>query len=212
MEPNYRRAARKAAETMARFGASVPVRILPILHQLPDVSVIALDVPSIPGHESWDAFSCVREKCGVLQHIVIYNKSLTPSRLNLALARELAHIILKHGPDVPEEIWSAEADCFAYHCVCYQPFTRRKKTIQFCPKLDNTLWEMKSIQSFESLDHMIAHIADEQTRYARAIRGSGQYTPDDVELRNPRETDLRTGWKNCYDIVLAGKTVGYCGE
>lgn len=212
MEPNYLRAARKAAETMSKFGTSFPVQILQILKRLPNVSVIALDIPSIPGHESWDAFSCVREKAGQLQYIVVYNKTLPPVKLNLALARELAHVILKHDAGSTEEIWSEEALCFAYHCICYHPFSRHKKTIKFRPKMSSTLWEMKSIQSFDSLDHMKAYIADEQTRFSAALNGAQQYSQDDVELRGLREVEQCTGWKNCYDIVLAGKTVGYCGE
>jgi len=211
MEPNYLRAARKAAETMSKFGTSFPVQILPILKRLPNVSVIALDIPSIPGHESWDAFSCVREKDGIRQYIIVYNQSLPKSKMNFALARELAHVILRHGVETPEEVWSDEADCFAYHCICYNPFRRRKK-IHFRPKLGSTMWEMKSIQSFESLDILKAYIADEQTRFSAALNGAQQYSQDDVELHGLREVEQCTGWKNCYDIVLAGKTVGYCGE
>ena len=180
MVPNYHRAARKAAETMSKFGACAPDHILQILKQLPGVSVIALDIQSIPGHECWDAFSCVREKDGVRQYIVIYNQTLPRVKLNLALAREMAHIVLKHDTTVPEEIWSEEANCFAYHCICYQPV---KRSINFRPKLSSLLWELKSIQSFESLDHLKAYVADEQTRYARAFR-SGYHPADRRRKKN----------------------------
>ena len=214
MEPNYCKAARKAVETMAKFGASIPVRILPILKKLPNVFVIALDIPSIPGHECWDAFACVRERKGTLQYIVVYNQTLPPAKLNLALAREMAHVVLRHSADTPEEVWSEEAQCYGYHCAGFRPpMPKHKKRINFRPKRDSLLWELKGIQSFDSLEHMKAYVADEQTQFAMAIRNQNRrYSPEDVELHGLREFEHCTGWKNCYDIVLEGKTVGYCGE
>lgn len=201
MIPNYRRAATKANETL-KSGTDP----LEILNGLPNVRVIPLDISPISG-DNCDAFTCVRRKNGSLQYIVVYNSGLPSFLVKKALARELAHIILSHDGNSPEEIWSEEANCFAYHFIC-----PKLKRINYKPQRASMLWELKDIKVFDSIEKMKQHIAEEETKFDRFIGKNANHKPADVELREKSKFDSIMGWKNCCDVVVNGKTVGYCGE
>ena len=71
---------------------------------------------------------------------------------------------------------------------------------------------MKDSLSFASVEEMKAHIADERNRYNRFMGKNETYNADDIELVRHIDFDERTGWRNCCEIVLNGKKIGYCGE
>mgnify|MGYP007122071943 CR=1 FL=1 len=124
MVPNYKQSAAAAVDAVARFGpVSSPDALLKVFAGLPGVHTFSLDISPLPGHDDWDALTCVRRKDGVLQYIVMYNTSLPSFLLLRSLARELGHIILQHDGSCPENIWMEEANCFAYHLLCCAPAT-----------------------------------------------------------------------------------------
>lgn len=212
MSPNLEDAAVKAVETVERFGLD-PRRADPlsVLERLNNVYLISHDSPLCQIEANQDAVTLVNKAASGLQYIVIYNMGIEPYKLRFALARELAHIILEHDGNSPEDIWSSEAVCFAYHFLCPLPIIRVKK-INYRPLRINLSWEMKDMIVFDSVDDMKSHIVDEQNRYNRFLGKPGTYEAADVELVKQIEHDRRVGWKNCYDIVLNGKVIGHCGE
>ena len=213
MKPNYETAVMKAQETLLRFGIDTfPVNPLQILLSLPNVRAYCLDI-SPPGNDSWDAMSCVRNKDGCLQYLVMYNRHLPSFMVNNALARELAHVVLEHDGNSPEEIWTEEAVCFAYHFLYPLSLIQKKnRQVYYRPIRDNFHWEMKEITSFRNLEALKEHIVSEQNLFNKFVGRPVQYSASDVELINQNDTDCLTGWRNCYDVVLDGRTVGYCGE
>lgn len=213
MKPNYESAVMKAEETLLKFGIdTLPVNPLQILLSLPNVRVYCLDI-SPTGNDSWDAMSCVRNKDGCLQYIVLYNRHLPSFSVDNALARELAHVVLEHDGNCPEEIWLEEAKCFSYHFLYSLSLIKKKnRRVHYRPVRDNFLWEMKGITTFCNIEALKKHIVAEQNAFKKFIGKKIRYCVTDVELINQSDTDCLTGWKNCYDVVLDGRTVGYCGE
>jgi len=222
MTPDYKSAESKAIETIRKYNldpaCADPLRVL---SQFPSVRLLPYETDYICIENvgtfatDRDSLTMVNRNGDTLQYIIIYNKTLPPYRLRLALAQELAHVILKHDGNAPEEIWSEEAICFAIHFmspVKLLASAGKKKTIYYRPVCGSLIWEMKSICTFDSIDSMKAYVAEERTKHARYIGDPDRYYPCDVQLLDPRPKDNITGWKNCFDIVLDGKTVGYCGE
>jgi len=212
MEPNYERASSLALDVATRFGfVSSSGDLLRILHELPGVFVVSMDMNPAPGKESWDAFTCVREKAGALQYIIMYNSSLLPFTLRHVLARELGHVVLEHDGLAPEDIWMQESDCFAYHLLAFRP--PRTVTIYFRPDRKSVSASFKEMMIFDSLDTLKQAIADDCTRRSHFIgRGSVVYHPADVEIRVLNEKDIYAGWKNFCSVTVAGRPVGFCGE
>lgn len=134
MTPDYERAALKATETLIRFGvSSAPVDPLPILKQYPGVFVMTFAEASDKAHmdrqnlldlygcENLDAVTNVFISGESKQYIVTYNR-LLPSRIvDMALSRELGHIVLGHDGTLPEDVRQEEAKCFANHFMCPRP-------------------------------------------------------------------------------------------
>ena len=134
MTPDYERAAIKATETLIRFGISTaPVDPLPILKQLPGVFVMTFaeasdkahmdrkDLMDLYGCDNLDAVTNVYLFGDKKHYIVTYNR-LLPSRIvDMALARELGHIVLEHDGTRPEDVRQEEARCFAHHLMCPRP-------------------------------------------------------------------------------------------
>ena len=210
MTPDYKKAAAKAAQTSASFGSCVsPDDVLRILKSFPSVFVAALDVNPLSEKEVWGAFTLVREKNGVLQYIVTYNKRLPSFLLLRVLARELGHVVLRHDGTAPEEIWMEEADCFSYHLVCSAV---RTVTVYFRPERKSASSSFKDMIVFDSMDALKRAVADEQTRYCRFIGKKDVFHPADVEIRALDEKDALAGWKNYSSVIVAGRPVGYCGE
>lgn len=227
MNPDLNRAAKEGEFTLYKFKVDLEdIDPLPILEALPNVLMISYDSSyepmSIPNpmfaSDNLDSFTLVNKKDGKLQYIIVYNQSLSRERLRLALARELGHVILQHDGTNPEFVWNEEASCFAHHFLC--PLCaleekRRKeqgKTICFRPKRERYSLELKEMQRFPDLDSMREHVAYEQTRWKRFV-GDMEcfYHPDDIEVITADEIDSIIGWKNNCNVVVDGRTVGYCG-
>lgn len=134
MEPNYEKAASKAAEVLIRFGiSSAPVSPLPILKKTRGVLVFSYGALSdaleqdrsrvldLFGGQNRDAFTSVNIHDGKPQYIVTYNQRLSQVLIQRALARELGHIVLGHDGTRPEEVRNAEALCFAHHLLSPRP-------------------------------------------------------------------------------------------
>ena len=212
MEPDYKNAAVKASDTIARFGSDLSAdALLRILKQSPHVSVFPFDLSPMSSSDPWDASTFVRTVNGVLHYIVMYNSSLPSFLLRRTLARELGHVVLQHDGTGPEDVWMDEANCFAYHllsgCTAF-----RVVTILYRPYRKTISSSFKSMQTFDSIDDLKQSVADEQTRISRFIGKDTVFTPADVEIRSLKEKDIYGGWKNYSSVFLAGRPVGYCGE
>ena len=134
MKPDYELAARKATETLIRYGiASAPVSPLPILKKIPGVLVMTFedmskkarlgrqDVLDMFGCDNQDAVTTVFVNDGGLRYVVTYNRMLSSMIVDRALARELGHIILGHDGSKPEDVRNEEARCFAKHLLIPRP-------------------------------------------------------------------------------------------
>ncbi len=212
MKPDYKNAAVKASDFLARFGSETSAAdLLRILKQFPNVSAFPFSLSPVDDSEYWEASTFVRSKNGTLQYIVMYNNSLPSFLLRRTLARELGHVVLEHDGTAPEDVWMEEANCFAYHllsgCTAF-----RVITIFYRPHHQSISYSFKSMQTFDSIDALKRSIAEEHTRISRFIGKDTVFTPDDVEIRNLNEKDIFGGWKNYSSVVLAGRPVGYCGE
>jgi hypothetical protein len=201
MNPNYESAVAKAYDTRIRFGLSDPLRILRRLHNVLVISYDSIDLPV-----DQDAFTCVDQN----KYIVIYNSSLSPSRLRSALARELGHVVLQHDGSGPEEIWDEEATCFAYHFLCPPPSVCI--SVKYRPDRATVSMSFKDMQTFDSMLALKEAIAEEQTRVARFVGRNETYSSNDVEIRNLHEKDIFGHWNNYSSVLVSGKPVGYCGE
>ena len=211
MKPNLENAAVKANETISRYNIQIEsTDPLAVLKQLKNVYLVSHDAPVTNGANQ-DAVTLVNKTKDGLQYIVIYNSAIDADRLHFALARELGHIILRHDGSSPEDIWAAEADCFAYHFLCPAPIIMRKKPINYRPVRISLSWEMKDMLVFDSIDEMKSHIVEEQNKFNRFVGKGETFGADDVEIKSVGH-DKRIGWKNCCEIVMNGRTVGYCGE
>ena len=217
MKPDYKRSATAALETVIDFDLN-PNRIDPlsVLTRLKNVLLLPFRAESALGEfaiagDNQNAFTLVNRKNGKLQYIVIYNQATPQTQLDFALSRELGHIILEHDGTSPESVWDAEANCFANHFL--RPFPMAKEIrINFRPQHSSLLWELKNIRVFDSIENLKLFVAEEGNRFKRFIGKSESYGSADVELINNYEFDHVTGWKNCFNVVLDGRTVGVCGE
>ena len=214
MEPNYKLAAEKAAETLSRFG--IDSDPLSVIEALPNVISFSFsfvsdnEVFSIDNN-NLDAFTLVSWESGSLRYMIIYNDSLPAYRVRLALARELGHVILRHDGSCPEDIWSEEANCFAYHFLCPTPKEKEVCVVYYRPQRHSISAEFKEMRSFTSVDALKEYIAEEHNKFCRYIGVDKQYTLYDVEIRANDRQDLG-GWKNYSSVVLDGRTLGYYGE
>ena len=134
MTPDYDRAASAAIETLIRFSiTSAPIAPLHILKQYPGVLVVSYETMSADvdqsrqcvidtyGERNHDAITACNMKDGHPQYLVTYNQRLPFFLHQRALARELAHIVLRHDGSRPEEVRDAEAKCFAHHLLVPRP-------------------------------------------------------------------------------------------
>ena len=233
MRPDYRKAAEKAIETHRRFKTDIShIDALPILKQLQNVLMIDYTEFGIIGNigfccnsttadDNQDAITLVSRKNGKLKYIIIYSRNCPDAQLELALCRELGHVILEHDGSTPEFVWMEEANCFAHYFLCPLPLLKpatvkiekQPRIVHYRPKMGNRLWEMKSIQTFSSIDEIRIHVSDEKNRYNRYTESNApEISPEDIELRKTNDSSDIAGWRNCFDLVLNGETVGYCGE
>jgi hypothetical protein len=134
MYANYDRAARKALETLIKYNITAsPVSALPILKRIPNVIVISFDnisretntnraaAVTMFGENNQDAVTSVDFTGEKPRYIVTYNQQLPLYIIQRALARELAHIVLKHDGSLSDEERMEETKCFAYHFLCPRP-------------------------------------------------------------------------------------------
>ena len=230
MNPDYENAAYKAIETIISYNIDPNFTDpLPILKSLNNVKMISYGVSEINeagfycnsemfAGSNKDAFSLASRINGQLKYIVIYDYTISPIKLRYALSRELGHVMLEHDGNSPEEIWTEEANCFAYHFLCPMPLLYNKKEpaqkpINYRPIRDNLHWELKEAQVFNSLEEMKLFVIEEMNGHDRFTGKSPvNYKFEDVHLKETYKREAITGWKNCHDIVLAGVTVGHCGE
>ena len=206
MKPDYKTSAQKAAETFDKYKTDDP---LSVLEQMPNVLLIAIDAKDDNGDASctFDAMTVMSKPDGKARYIVIYNKNISPVRLRFALARELGHIVLQHDDSDPDDVRSEEAGSFAHYL--FRPPIKNIR-IQYRPKHQSFLWEMKSICTFDSIDHMKKYIVDEGNKLNRFIGKTNIYEIEDVKVSDRSYFDPM--WKNCHEVALGGKIVGYCGE
>lgn len=214
MDPNYKRAAIKASETLEKYGInSSPVDSLRILSKFPNVRLFPFNIVSPDNGKAWDAMTCVRKKGDTFQYVVMYNREISPLMLNKALARELGHIVLEHDGNAPEEIWMEEANCFAYHFLCPLPTIKHICKINFRPDLKTISASFKAMLTFDSIDDMKAAIAEKQTQFNRCIgKPDVICSPDDVEIHSLNEKDTLGGWEEYSSVVVNGRAIGYCGK
>ena len=137
MTPDYQRAAIKATETLIKYGIkTAPVDPLPVIKQIPGVFVMTFaeasdkahmdrkDLLDLYGCENLDAVTNVYISEDKKHYVVTYNR-LLPSRIvDMALARELGHIVLEHDGTRPEDVRDEEARCFARHLLFPRPLIK----------------------------------------------------------------------------------------
>jgi len=220
---NLKNAAVKAVETVISYqiNPSHPDP-LQILQKLPNVLLIGYSInsddPEIqpPISSGQDALTMASRKNGKLRYIILYDQSIPQERLRFALARELGHVILQHDGADPESVWSEEASCFAHHFLCPLPMThpvsQASGPINYRPVRMSISWELKDSRVFDSIEEMKAYIVNEKNKFYHYIGSKKVCRLVDVKLEKPCDYDRFTGWKNCFDIVLNGETVGHCGE
>ena len=134
MTPDYEKAAIKATETLIKYGISTaPVDPLPILKQIPGVFVLTFsemsdrtnidrkDLLDMYGCDNQDAVTTAYVKGDQIRYTVTYNRLLPSRIIDMALARELGHIVLGHDGTRPEEVRQEEARCFAHHLMAPRP-------------------------------------------------------------------------------------------
>ena len=211
MEPDYKKAAQVASGILSDCGInSASADPLTVLDSLPNVKTISYDSSAgvtLPG-DNQDALTLVDRINGKLKYIILYNLAIPAYRLRRALARELAHVALHHDGKTPEEIWSEESDCFAYHFVAHSD----PRPVCFRPEGQPFTMSMKSMRIFDSLDAMKRAVAEEHTRLQRFVGNPLAYVaPDDVHIVST-DNDIRIGWENCGNVMVAGRLVGCCGE
>ena len=130
MTPDYERAAIKATEILIKYNIrTAPVDPLPILKQLPGVFVTTFAEASGKAHmdrqelinmygcDNQDAVTNVYIRDDQKHYIVTYNRLLPSRIIDMALARELGHIVLGHDGTRPEDVRQEEARCFAHHLM-----------------------------------------------------------------------------------------------
>lgn len=134
--PRLNDAASAAAKVLLDYHvAAVPINPLQILTSMPDVFVVTFtemadeqriaqdSSPSLFGSNSQDAVSYSLGGNGRLR-VVAYNQRMPYYIVQMALARELGHIVLGHDSSRHDETDVTEALYFARHLLCPRPLVR----------------------------------------------------------------------------------------
>ena len=131
MTPDYNNAATMAAKTLVKYNVrSAPLSPLRILEQMDNVIVVSFSEMSdmagidrsalIPMFgKNRDSITSIHTENGTKTYIVAYNRLLPFAMVQRALAREMAHIVLRHSGDNDAE--KEEATCFEFHLLCPRP-------------------------------------------------------------------------------------------
>jgi len=84
--------------------------------------------------------------------------------------------------------------------------------INYRPRRASILWSLKDTRKYETVEEMKQSIAEEFTRFIRYFENTNvRIFAEDIELRSAGRHEF-FGLKNCSDIFLYGKYIGYCGE
>ena len=83
--------------------------------------------------------------------------------------------------------------------------------IRYMPNISSTLWAYKSIEYFDTIEDLKTFIADQRTRFCRAIGKDRSFNSSQVELID-HDQDMILGWNNYRSVVLDGRLIGFCGE
>ena len=78
-------------------------------------------VITVLGNDNKEAIATARYEEGNLKYVIAFNQRLPMILVQRSLARELAHLELKHDGSKPESIRNEEALCFARHLLCPRP-------------------------------------------------------------------------------------------
>ena len=129
-QPDVDLAATKAAELIIKYNiSSAPIDVLHILSSIPGVLVLTFtewadasgldrnSLVTVFGSASQDAITFVVDANVRFRYIVAYNQRLPNYMLQMALARELGHIILNHDGSICEDVKTTEALYFARHLL-----------------------------------------------------------------------------------------------
>lgn len=134
--PRLNEAAMAAAKVLIDYHvAAAPVNPIQILKSMPDVFVVTFtemadgqriaqdSSPSLFGSNSQDAVSYSLGGNGSLR-VVAYNQRMPYYIVQMAVARELGHIVLGHDSARHDEADVTEALYFARHLLCPRPLVR----------------------------------------------------------------------------------------
>lgn len=134
MKPDFERAASAAIQILIKYNiGTAPVDPLPILKNMDGVFVMTFEEASsktnmnrqellnMYGCQNQDAVTSVYIIGDKLHYFVTYNRLLPSRIIDMALARELGHIVLGHDGSRPEDIRQEEAKCFAHHLMLPRP-------------------------------------------------------------------------------------------
>ena len=131
MKPDYDKAATAAAKTLVKYNVrSAPLSPLRILEQMENVIVISFsEMCNIAGVDrselmpmfgkNRDAVTSIHVEHGQKTYVVAYNRLLPFNMVQRALAREMAHIVLRHEGESEGE--KEEALCYQHHLLCPRP-------------------------------------------------------------------------------------------
>ena len=137
--PRLNEAAMAAAKVLIdHHVAAAPVNPIQILTSMPDVFVVTFtemadgqriaqdSSPSLFGSNSQDAVSYSLGGNGSLR-VVAYNQRMPYYIVQMAVARELGHIVLGHDSAQRDDVDITEALYFARHLLCPRPLIRALK-------------------------------------------------------------------------------------
>lgn len=82
--------------------------------------------------------------------------------------------------------------------------------IRYMPNLESYLWSKKSLEYFDTIDDLKEFVVDHRNKVCRYVGRKVLYRTSDVKLISDR--DVLMGWTNYHNVVLDGRTEGFCGE
>lgn len=133
--PDYETPAIKAVDVLAQSGiTTAPIFPLQILQATPGVIVVSFTemadksgvdtrhLAPMFGTEQQDAITYTRDSD--TKYVVAYNQRMPHYMVQMALARELGHIVLGHAGMKQNDAYKTEAMYFARHLLCPRPLIR----------------------------------------------------------------------------------------
>lgn len=222
MNPNLDKAAVMAIETLRKHNMKENADPVDVLKSLPNVLLLSskenMDYIDhlcefLLVDRKQDAFTLSNRKDESVQYIIIYKSDLPTFAIRLALAKELGHVILQHDGTESKNVWAEESACFAYHFLCPLGLSKKRKPqFSYMKENVNMLWKLKGIQHFDGIEHLKMHIVAEENKRYRFIGENTIIDENDIVFVEREPIHALAGWKNCCDVVVAGRKVGFCGE